>query len=272
MVPLSIATQTGGSTIRPAAYCGIVGYKPTFGMINRSGLKMLAESLDTIGLMARCVRDVALLGGVLGYRPLIAPPDHPARMPRLGLCSAFLASHADVHARENLTCVAQLLAKAGAHVDMIDLPPMFERLVEDQALIMEYEAARSLLAEQGDNINLLSPALLERLNRGWNHSWDSYDMARQRAMLCRGMLSTAMSHYDALLTYSACGQAPRSLAHAGDSIMNRAWTLLGTPCVALPSAISENGLPIGIQIIGRHEQDQALLNVAYWIEYVMGRE
>jgi Asp-tRNA(Asn)/Glu-tRNA(Gln) amidotransferase A subunit family amidase len=263
MVPLALATQTGGSTIRPAAYCGIVGFKPSFGLINRAGLKSVAESLDTIGLMARSVDDVALLAGVLAYRPL-SMPAASAQGRRIAFCPAFLQGHAQADAVEHLHGAAERLAAAGARLSRVELPEELERLAGDQALVMEFEAARALLPEQHDHPDLLSPALRERLARGWSHSWADYRQALDRAAWGRQQLAQVFEQYDAILTYSACGQAPATLSHAGDSIMNRAWTLLGLPCLTLPTGTGASGLPLGVQFVGASGRDERLLGLARW--------
>lgn len=268
MVPLALATQTGGSTIRPAAYCGIVGFKPSFGLINRAGLKSVAESLDTIGLMARSVDDVALLAGVLAYRPLSMPAASavPVHGPRIAFCPGFLQAHAQADAVAHLHEAAERLAAAGARLSRVELPEALEHLASDQALVMEFEAARALLPEQHAHPDLLSPALRERLARGWSHAWADYRQALDRAAWGRRQLDRVFAQYDAILTYSACGQAPATLSHAGDSVMNRAWTLLGLPCLALPTAMGASGLPLGIQWVGAPGRDEQLLGLARWAE------
>lgn len=264
MVPLSISTQTGGSTIRPAAYCGIVGFKPSFGLINRAGLKSLAESLDTIGAMGRSVDDVALLAGVMAYRSLPCAPLQ--RRYRIAVCADFLQPWAQQDALEHMAEAAHRLENAGAELIPIALPEIFERLVQDQTLIMEYEAARALLAEQQEHSDLLSVGLRERLERGWRHKWSEYRQAQARAAACRRQWKFLLAGTDAFLTYSACGQAPRaSPEHAGDSVMNRAWTLLGVPCIALPAGFGDQGLPLGIQLVGEAGRDESLLGVARWV-------
>lgn len=266
MVPLSLSTQTGGSTIRPAAYCGIVGFKPSFGLINRAGLKSVAESLDTIGVMARSVDDAALLASVMAYRPLHCAPSPPRGRYRIAVCPDYLQPWAQQDAREHMAEVAHRLEAAGAELVPIALPGIFGQLVHDQVLIMEYEAARALLAEQQEHGDLLSPGLRERLERGWRHTWDEYRRAQARAAACRGQWPSLLARADAFMTYSACGQAPpASPDHAGDSIMNRAWTLLGVPCITLPAGIGDRGLPLGIQLVGEAGGDDSLLGAARWV-------
>jgi Asp-tRNA(Asn)/Glu-tRNA(Gln) amidotransferase A subunit family amidase len=264
MTPLALGTQTGGSTIRPAAYCGVVGCKPSFGSINRAGLKFVAESLDTIGLMARSAEDIALLLHVLSGR---AVPDLKAvagRKPRIGLFRTPRWHEADAATQAAIESAAARLAKAGAKVSEFEAPPGYAQLFDAQNQIMCYEEARALAWEHANHADQISKELRPRIEEGWALSREAYDAARLLARDCRRRLAEQMRDYDYLLTPSAPGEAPASLAKTGSSVFNRVWTLLGVPCVTLPFGTGPSGLPLGVQLVGSFDGDSELLAWADW--------
>jgi Asp-tRNA(Asn)/Glu-tRNA(Gln) amidotransferase A subunit family amidase len=263
MVPLALGTQTGGSVIRPAAYCGVIGLKPSFGSINRSGVKQVSDMLDTIGLFANTVEDAALALNLLSSRRI---PDFAAKVaaPRIGLARTSRWQDADAATRAALESAAQRLASAGADVRDAALPAAAEALFEEHGPIMNFEAARALAWEQAHHREAISAALLKRLDEGWAWSRERYDSARQTARDARHQFADLMRGHDLLLTPSARDEAPKGLASTGDSLFNRVWTLLGVPCVTLPWGSGPNGLPLGIQLVSAIEQDTALLAHAQW--------
>ena len=265
MVPLAFGTQTGGSTIRPAAYCGIVGYKPSFGTINRAGLKALAESLDTIGVMARTVEDCALLAHAVSGRTL---PDFGAvltRAPRIGLCRTSRWKDASPEVQALLESTAAVLSGKGAEVHEVELPSDFDRLYEDQVLIMNFEAARGLAWERFKHPDLLSDHLRETLADAAAMPREKYDEAMHHARICRQVLAGSFADCDVLLTPSAPGEAPVGIENSGSSLFNRAWTLLGVPCVTLPAGRGASGLPLGVQLVGNYDDDERVLLAAEWV-------
>ncbi len=264
MVPLALGTQTGGSTIRPAAYCGAAGCKPSFGSINRAGLKFVAESLDTIGLFARSAQDLALALHVLTGRTL--PDFAPRRAPRIGMCRTPRWNEADGATHEIIERVAAAAATAGARVTEFELPAGSERLFDEHAIIMQFEAARALAWEYTHHRDQISRSLRPRLEEGWRFTRAAYDATRELAWDCRDRLADAMREFDFLLTPSAPGEAPGTLDTTGSSLFNRVWTLLGVPCVTLPCGVGPAGLPLGVQLVGRHDADMALLAWAGWAE------
>ncbi|MGH8707724.1 MAG: amidase, partial [Burkholderiales bacterium] len=232
MVPLALGTQTGGSVIRPAAYCGAFAVKPSFGSINRQGVKFVAESLDTIGVFARCVEDLALALEVLSGRPV---PDFASfGRPRIGLCRTPRWRDADGVIQANLEEAARRLSQAGAALSDFELPPGSDQLFDRHKLIMDYESARALAWEYENYPSLISATLKPRLDEGWRVTRAEYDGLRETARQCRRALAERMQEVDFLLTPSAASEAPRSLASTGDPVFNRAWTLLGVPCVTVP--------------------------------------
>ncbi len=265
MVPAALGTQTGGSVIRPAAYCGAVGCKPSFGLVNRAGLKMQAESLDTIGAFARHPEDLALVLEALSGR---APPDFGAAIerPRVGLCRTPRWSDADAATHANLEAAAQRLAQAGARVQSFDLPQGSETLFDRHEAIQGFEAARALAWEYATYPDELSVIIKSRLDAGRKVKRSEYDEVLAVARGCRQALADQMREFDFLLTPSAPSEAPASLDSTGDPVFNRAWTLLGVPCVTLPHGSGAHGLPLGVQLVGAFDADMALLAWAAWAE------
>jgi Asp-tRNA(Asn)/Glu-tRNA(Gln) amidotransferase A subunit family amidase len=267
MVPAAIGTQTGGSVIRPAAYCGVAAIKPSFGAINRAGLKMVAESLDTIGVFAREPEDLALaLVGLCGFNM----PETPTAAPRVGLCRTPRWELADDATRANLEAAAQRLSQAGARVKPCDLPQGAEQLFDRHKVIMGFETARALAWEYATHPEKISPTLKPRLDEGWKVTRAAYDEMRGIARRCRRELADQMRDLDFILTPSAPGEAPASLQSTGDPVFNRAWTLFGVPCVTLPHGRGPKGLPLGVQLVGAFDADTALLGWAKWAQRALG--
>jgi Asp-tRNA(Asn)/Glu-tRNA(Gln) amidotransferase A subunit family amidase len=263
MVPFALGTQTGGSVIRPAAYCGAFAIKPSFGSINRQGTKFVAESLDTLGIFSRSVEDLALALEVLSSRPV---PDFASftGKPRIGLCRTPRWQDADAATQANLEQAAGVLSKAGATVRDVELPGGSEQLFDRHKVIMGYESARALAWEYENHPDELSTTLKPRLEAGWAVTRAEYDEVREAARLCRRALADSMRDVDVLLTPSATSEAPRSLASTGDPVFNRAWTLFGVPCVNVPHGKGAHGLPLAVQLVGPFDGDGALLGWAHW--------
>ena len=263
MVPLALGTQTGGSMIRPAAFCGVVGLKPSFGSINRTGVKPVSDSLDTLGIFSNTVEDAALALNLLSGRRL---PDFSAKAsPRIGFARTSRWEDASSATHDALEAAAGRLAAAGAQVKEATLPAAAEALFDAQGLIMDFEAARALAWEQANHRDAISATLRNRLERGAAVSREQYDGARQTARDARRQFADLMRGFDLLLTPSAKGEAPKGLASTGDSLFNRIWTLLGVPCITLPCGGGPHGLPLGIQLVAAFDQDTALLTHAQWV-------
>jgi Asp-tRNA(Asn)/Glu-tRNA(Gln) amidotransferase A subunit family amidase len=268
MVPLALGTQTGGSTIRPAAYCGVVGCKPSFNSINRAGLKFVAESLDTIGLFARSAEDIALGLHVLSGRAL---PDFraPRESPRVGLCRTPRWHEADSGSQAAVEGAADRLARAGANISEFQLPQGCAQLYDDHGKIMSYETARAMAWEHLNHADQLSGSLRPRIEEGWALPREAYDAARRLEQDCRRRLAEQMLNYDFLITPAASGEAPATLATTGSSVFNRVWTLLGVPCVTLPCGTGPNGLPLGVQLTGAFDGDSELLAWSHWAAAIL---
>ena len=261
MVPLALGTQTGGSVIRPAAYCGAAAIKPSFGAINRAGTKFLAESLDTIGIFARRPEDLALAMEVLTGRG----PATVSGTPRVGLCRTPRWEVADRAVQATIEEAARTLAKSGAAVRDFELPAGSAELFDRHKVVMGYETARALGWEYLHHRDQLSPTLRARLEQGWQVPRADYDAMRELARRLRRQLADALREMDFLLTPAAPSEAPASLASTGDPVFNRAWTLLGVPCVTLPFGKGPHGLPLAVQLVGRHEADMPLVAWADWV-------
>jgi len=264
MVPLGLGTQTAGSVIRPAAFCGIVGFKPTFGRLNVTGIKPFATSLDTLGCFARDVADIELLRSMLtdgAYRPLEAP----AVPLRIGMYRSSDWAHAQASSQKAVLDVADALRR-DADVRDVDPLPEAKAVTEAQRVIMAFESAQSLRYEYRAHRAALSARLIEWLEIGMNISYAEYVGAQHDAAKARGVLRSVLANYDVLITPSAPGEAPVGLDATGDPVFNRLWTMLGVPAVSIPVASGPSGLPIAVQLIGAWDRDRDLLAIAHSIE------
>ncbi len=269
MVPLAFGTQTAGSVIRPASFCGVVGYKPSFGLISRVGVKALSDTLDTVGTMARSVADAAYFAAaVSGRRDLVIEKPHAGKL-RIGLCRTYEWKHALPEMVEALESAATMLGKAGATVSEIKLPPTYANLVQAQMDIMFVEEAQALAFERLAHNGALSASLRTTLETGVAITPERYDAAQTLARNCRRALVDVFAGCDVLLAPSAPGAAPAGLDATGDPVFNRMWTLLRTPCVSLPVGTAANGLPVGLQVVGEFGCDAAALKAAHWIHEVL---
>jgi Asp-tRNA(Asn)/Glu-tRNA(Gln) amidotransferase A subunit family amidase len=266
MVPLAFGTQTAGSVVRPASFCGVVGYKPSFGLINRTGVKPLADSLDTVGILAGNVDDAAFFAGVLTERPALRHLALLAPAPRFGLYRTPMWDEAEPAAAAALDRARAALERAGARVDEIAIDPTHHRLTAAQDAIMGFEMARSLAYERIRHSALLSPRLAQQLDAGMAVGADEYDAARALAETARAGLGGFFGDCDAILTPAAPGEAPAGLGYTGNPVFNRMWTLLGVPCATVPAHWGESGLPTGVQLVGRAQDDARLLACAAFLE------
>jgi Asp-tRNA(Asn)/Glu-tRNA(Gln) amidotransferase A subunit family amidase len=269
-VPLAFGTQTAGSIVRPAAFCGVVGYKPTFGTINRAGVKGISDTLDTVGVLARSVADAALFAAALtGRRELFG--DAPATdAPRIGLCRTYEWSRAQSETMSTFEDAGARLRVAGASVRDVTLPAPFAGLVDAQLTIMVREVALSLAYENGVHRTQLSADMTKMIDAGLMVSQRQYDAARTLARSCRAMLGDVFDGLDVLVAPSAIGEAPVGIAATGDPLFNRMWTLLHVPVVHVPVAEGPHGLPVGVTVVGGADADRATLRAAEWIHAQLG--
>jgi Asp-tRNA(Asn)/Glu-tRNA(Gln) amidotransferase A subunit family amidase len=263
-VPVGLGTQTGGSTIRPAAFCGVIGYKPSFGEFSRVGIKMQCHNLDTLGVICRSLDDVALMRAVLlAIDP--QPVDRASAAPRIGFCRSPAWDHADADTQALLERTAAGLAASGATVRDVALTPA--HILDHHRRIFEFEAARNYAYEYEVHGDKLSASLRDGLlTPGRALPLSAYVEAIETAEAFRRNLDDLFSEFDVLLAPSAVGEAPEGLGSTGDARFNAIWTLAWTPCLTLPAGTGRKGLPLGIQLIGPRFRDEALLDAAAWVE------
>jgi Asp-tRNA(Asn)/Glu-tRNA(Gln) amidotransferase A subunit family amidase len=270
MVHLATGTQTVGSTIRPASFCGIVGYKPTFNLLSRAGVKVEGDSLDTVGLFARTVPDVAVYAGVESNDARLVHLPEAGPGLKVGLCRTFQWDRVQPETAAAMERARKELASAGARVTDVTLPPLFSGLLDAQWIVFLFEMRRSF-ADEHLRAGKLSPSLRERWEEGSRVTGETYQKAQALGMQCRVALPQAFGDCDVLLVPSARGEAPKGFETTGDPVMNQTWTFLHTPTVTVPVARGPNGLPVGLQIVGRTGDDARTLAAAHWIHQIMGR-
>jgi Asp-tRNA(Asn)/Glu-tRNA(Gln) amidotransferase A subunit family amidase len=267
-VPVGFGTQTGGSTIRPAAFCGVIGYKPSFGEFSRVGIKMQCHNLDTLGLICRSLDDLSLMRAALLVQPRRAV-DRAGLAPRIGFCRTPAWDHASPDTQDLLERTASRLSAAGAMVK--DVAPAPADILDQQRRIFEFEAARNYAWEYEVHGDKLSPALRDGLLKpGRALPLSAYIEAIESAEAFRARLDDFFGEVDLLLAPSAVGEAPEGLGSTGDARFNAIWTLAWTPCVMLPAGTGSKGLPLGIQLVGARFRDEALLDAAAWVEARLG--
>jgi Asp-tRNA(Asn)/Glu-tRNA(Gln) amidotransferase A subunit family amidase len=279
-IPIATGTQTAGSVNRPASYCGVLGYKPTFGSFPRGGVKPLSVTLDTVGLLARSVRDLQLAATVLAGPDLLDPtlrtaqPFEPfgeePRKPRIGFARTTRWGSIEPEAQAAIEAVAQAAAEAGASVEDVDVPG-FDRLVAAQTTIQWVESASALAPELASAPQLLSDELRSALHEGAAMAPERYLDARRTAAELAPAITDMLAAWDCVLTPSATGVPPLGLAFTGDPLFSRAWTIAGAPCVSVPLAWTTSGLPAGVQVVGAPFQDGRTLACAAWLLARLGQ-
>jgi Asp-tRNA(Asn)/Glu-tRNA(Gln) amidotransferase A subunit family amidase len=283
-VPAAIGTQTLGSVIRPAAFCGVVGYKPSHGAISRTGIMPFAPTLDTVGVFARSVADASWFGACLmgedsrdeatairaeprllsvPLEPLPGPPRIAVvKTPKWPLATEAQRTHF-------VDCIIKLQA-AGAKVREVNLPKLFEPAWENAMAILCHEAVKSFAPIESRHRIRLSPHLTEILDRGRAVTPDQYARALARREDYRRWLDGIFSQHEAIATLPAPGEAPEGLASTGDATFCSLWTQAAMPAVTIPSGRGPRGLPLGFQVVGRYREDEHALRVAAWCEATLG--
>jgi Asp-tRNA(Asn)/Glu-tRNA(Gln) amidotransferase A subunit family amidase len=276
MVPGAIGSQTNGSVIRPAAFCGVVGFKPTHGLIPRSGALLLSRTLDHVGVFTRSVEDAALLAEVLaGFdeedpdtRAVARPPlaQVAASEPPLPPRFAFVRSPAWKHVEAPMSAgFAELVETLGEAASEVELDAGFERALDMHRTVMEVEMAHNLHRDYEQGRDQLSERLRGLIERGRRQLAIDYTRAVAGAAPLNSALDPVFDEYDAILTPSAPGEAPPSLETTGNPAFCTIWTYLGTPAVSLPLLRSQAGMPLGVQLVGRRGNDARLLRTARWL-------
>lgn len=267
MAPLALGTQTAGSIVRPASYCGVVGYKPTHGTLPLSGIKPLSPSLDTVGAFARSVDDVAFFVGAL-TRVNLDPQRQPAL--RVGICRTPHWDLASDDARRVLEYSARQFEKVGAQVHDLVLPASFDGLTQAQIQIMAYEAAAAFAPERQRQAEQFSPAFAQLLAFGQSLHGADFAAAQLLAIAARRALDVVFESVDVLIAPSAEGEAPAGLDATGNPVFSRLWTLLGNPCVHVPAGTGAHGMPLGVTVIGPRWADALTLSAAHTLELSLG--
>lgn len=277
MVPLAIGTQTGGSVIRPAAFCGVVGFKPTFGAIPRAGILSQSPSLDTVGVFARCAEDAALVAEVLFGHHASDRATQPSPFPRLlEIASAappvvptlaFVRPPGwDSADEDTKAAFFELVDALGERCFEAVLPNAFDEAVTIRERINYAEMAKCYYSYERRGQDRLSPVLREALDFGKSIPARDYIAALDWPDVLYAGLGEIFERCDAIVTPAAPGPAPAGLASTGSSVFNGLWTLCGTPAVTLPLLAAEGGLPMGVQLVGRRGDDARLLRTARWLE------
>lgn len=280
MVPVALGSQTNGSVIRPASFCGVYGLKPTFGLIPRTGCLTTSKSLDHVGFFARSLEDLALLGEALAghdpadpaTRPRATPPLRRAlaepEPPRLAFACGPTWDQAEPATREAFTKLAERL---GEQAQAVDLPPEFADAIPVHRTIWTAELAFHLRDRWQRGAERLSPQLRELIEAGRAASALGYQEALARREAYRESLTALLDRFDAILTPAAPGEAPLGLAATGSPAFCTLWTLVGLPALSLPLLAGPNGLPLGVQLVGRPWGEARLLRLARWLEASLAR-
>ena len=263
MIPLALGTQTGGSVIRPAAYCGTAAIKPSFRLIPSVGVKCYAWTLDTVGLFAAGVADLALALELVSGRPM---PIEAIAKPRIGVVTQDFAGPADPAAGAALERAALLLSRNGAEIWDVKPPAAFAEAWAAHGTIQDFEAKHALAWEYDHHRDAIAPLVRGALDRAQGIGAAAYDEARRIANRARRDTKELFAELDAVITYAAPGSAPEGHGATGDPRYNRLWTLLGTPCVNVPGLVREGGLPVGVQVIAPFARDHVALAVAGILE------
>ncbi|KZB67823.1 amidase [Thalassospira sp. MCCC 1A02491] len=265
-VPAALGTQTAGSIIRPASYCGVVGYKPSYGFLPLTGIRPLAPSMDHLGVMTRTVKDAGFLASILGRRPELAiHQDSDDFVPTIGFCQTPQWDAAEASTQSLLEDAATRLGKAGSKVSSFALPDIFETLANAHGIAMDYEVSFTGLYDVSNHPDQVSAKFRERFDAGMKVLTSDYDKALDQAKQSRTALANAMGDYDILICPSAPGEAPLGLNATGDPVFNRIWTFSGVPCINIPGLSGPNNMPVGLQVIGRFGDDARMLKAADWV-------
>ena len=262
MLPLALGTQTAGSVIRPASYCGCAAIKPSFRLIPTVGVKTYSWALDTLGLFAAGVGDLAYaLAAVTGREGIEGAT---CESPRIAVVRLEIAEAPSAEAEAALARAVAAAERAGARLSDLTLPPELDAAWERHRFIQDFEGRHALGWEYATHREALPPLVRAHLEAGDAIAPADYDDARRHAHRARRVLKGLFDDFDAILTFPAPGPAPATLASTGDPRFNRLWTLMGVPCVNVP--VPGDGLPVGVQVIGRFGGDGHVLAVAGMIE------
>jgi len=268
-VPIGLGTQTAGSTIRPASFCGVHAMKPTWGAVSREGVKFFSVSLDTVTWMGRSVDDLALVADVFALEDAEPRPAKPLSEMRIAVCRTPWWEAATATVREGLASAGRALAGAGAEVSDLDLPGEFAGLRDAQMAVMMGEGKAALLNEYRAHPDKLDRAYIDVIEGSWSVRPARLRDALDLGARCRIAFDELAAGYDAVLTPSAADEAPLFGRGTGDAAFNQAWSILHAPCINLPVLTGPSGLPVGLTLTGPRFSDKALLTAARTIEPVL---
>ncbi|WP_316860131.1 amidase [uncultured Cohaesibacter sp.] len=271
MAHLAFGTQTAGSVIRPASYCGVTGYKPTAGLLPKGGVKELSWTLDTVGLFAKTVADCAYASSVLADRNLQVDPDADFSLPKLGLIRSHKWQEADPDYLAQFLSLLDSLRRFGVEIHEFEPSKHFLAASNAHQIIHDFEALKSLTWEYAHHKDKLSPLLRQALEFAQTITPADYDEARICADYARRETNEFFEEVDAFISLSATGPAPKGLSSTGSPVFNRIWTLFGLPCINVTGLKADNGLPLGVQIIGPFMGDHSSLKIAHWLEGAIER-
>jgi Asp-tRNA(Asn)/Glu-tRNA(Gln) amidotransferase A subunit family amidase len=270
MIPLALGTQTGGSVIRPASFCGIAAIKPSFHLLPKVGVKCFSWTLDTVGLFAAQVKDLAHGLAAMTNRPELLP-GAAITTPRIGVVMQEFAGEPEAAGAEAVRIAAAAAGRAGASVRALKLPEIVAEAWRIHPAVQDFEAHQAFAWEYRENYDAMPPLLRGRLDESRDMTPAGYDAARDVALRARAALAQVFEAVDLLLTLSAAGAAPKGLSSTGDPRFNRLWTLMGNPCVNVPAFIAEDGLPVGVQVIAGYGDDARALAAARFVEEALAR-
>ena len=270
MIPLALGTQTGGSVIRPASFCGVAAIKPSFRLLPTVGVKCYSWTLDTVGLFAAGVKDLAHGLSAMTNRPELLP-GAAMLTPRIGVVTQDFAGAPETAGAEALRIAADAAERAGASVRALALSEISAEAWRIHPIVQEFEAHQALAWEYLTHHDAMPPLLRAKLDETRGILPAAYDEARGIANRARRSLAKVFEDVDVLLMFSAPGAAPKGLASTGDPRFNRLWTLMGVPCVNVPATIADGGLPVGVQVIARFGDDAGALAAARFVEEALAR-
>jgi Asp-tRNA(Asn)/Glu-tRNA(Gln) amidotransferase A subunit family amidase len=265
MVDAAFGSQTAGSLIRPAAYCGVIGYKASYGEFGLSGIRPLAQSFDSLGMLSRTLENILAIRQTLTGRTE-TPEQGEARPPRLGFCRTGHWQEMDAAGQAEVERAVAVLKECGADVMEIATPGSYKSVLDDHAAIMAYEVARNYAFELDKHADKLSDQFKALCKRGLSVSHDDYRAAQGRLNREKSSFSENIAGFDAWISPSALGEAPLATEGTGSPVMCLFWTALGAPCVALPSGFGPNKRPLGLQLVNAQGLDQKLLAAARWVK------
>ncbi|MER0239753.1 amidase [Fulvimarina sp. MAC8] len=267
----SYGSQTGASVVRPAAYCGIAGFKPSFRLLPTVGMKTFAWSLDTAGLFAASVRDVAMFADLLTGRALRIGEAETLSNLTLGFYRTTLDHHIEPSMVEALERIRDIAEKAGARIIEMEEPGALEEGRDAHMAIQGYEASRALMHEHRSAGARIGPKVKAILDDGVAVTPEEYDTARRAARVARKAANGLFESVDAIIAPSAYGPAPEGLSSTGDPTISKLWTLTGNPVVNVPGLATSSGLPLGISIIARFGRDARALAIAATLEEAISK-